>query len=103
MPGTPGEVQEQEKNETSLIDTSSEFEGNSSLNTTTKLSAGLEACQDALDDLNEKATSEIVSIEKKYVKLRKPFYKKRNEQIKKIPNFWSTVVSFTCSIYLFCL
>lgn len=43
-----------------------------------------------IDALNEKASDEILKIEQKYNKLRKPFYEKRNEAIKKIPNFWLT-------------
>lgn len=88
MPGTAGEVQGQEKNEISLLDTSSELDGDESLNTTGKLSTGLERIQDALDDMNEKASGEIMAVEQKYVKLRKPYYDKRNELIKKVPNFW---------------
>jgi template-activating factor I len=46
--------------------------------------------QGEIDALNEKASDEILKIEQKYNKLRKPFYEKRNEAIKKIPNFWLT-------------
>lgn len=38
--------------------------------------------------MNEKASEEILKVEQKYNKLRKPFFEKRNELIKKIPNFW---------------
>ena len=39
------------------------------------------------------ASVEILVVEQKYNKLRKPHYKKRNEIITKIPAFWSTVFS----------
>lgn len=46
-----------------------------------------------IDALNEKASDEILKIEQKYNKLRKPLFEKRNDAIKKIPNFWVTAVS----------
>lgn len=54
----------------------------------------IDACQNEIDSLNEKASEEILKVEQKYNKLRKPFFEKRNEIIKKIPNFWVTAVSF---------
>lgn len=54
----------------------------------------IDACQNEIDALNEKASEEILKVEQKYNKLRKPFFEKRNELIKKIPNFWVTAVSF---------
>jgi template-activating factor I len=36
------------------------------------------------------ASEEILKVEQKYNKLRKPFFEKRNDIIKKIPNFWLT-------------
>jgi template-activating factor I len=50
--------------------------------------------QNEIDALNEKASEEILQVEQKYNKLRKPHYEKRNELIKNIPNFWVTAVSF---------
>jgi hypothetical protein len=50
--------------------------------------------QDELDGLNEKASDEILSVEQKYNRLRKPVLEKRSESIAKIPNFWSRIVSF---------
>lgn len=50
----------------------------------------IDACQNEIDALNEKASEEILKVEQKYNKLRKPFFEKRNELIKKIPNFWVT-------------
>ncbi|KAH9512936.1 hypothetical protein Btru_037106 [Bulinus truncatus] len=50
----------------------------------------IDACQTEIDTLNEKASEEILSVEQKYNKLRRPHYNKRNEMIQKIPNFWWT-------------
>jgi len=46
--------------------------------------------QNDIDALNEKASEEILKVEQKYNKLRKPYFEKRNEIIKRIPNFWVT-------------
>jgi len=53
----------------------------------------IDGCQNEIDSLNEKASEEILKVEQKYNKLRRPFFDKRNELIKKIPNFWVTAVS----------
>ncbi|XP_063223531.1 protein SET [Bacillus rossius redtenbacheri] len=50
----------------------------------------IDACQNEIDALNEKASEEILKVEQKYNKLRKPFFEKRNDIIKRIPNFWVT-------------
>jgi len=50
----------------------------------------IDACQNEIDQLNEKASEEILKVEQKYNKLRKPYFHKRNDLIKKIPNFWVT-------------
>jgi template-activating factor I len=50
----------------------------------------IDACQNDIDGLNEKASEEILKVEQKYNKMRKPYFEKRNELIKKIPNFWVT-------------
>jgi len=50
----------------------------------------IDSCQNEIDQLNEKASEEILKVEQKYNKLRKPFFQKRNDLIKKIPNFWVT-------------
>jgi len=50
----------------------------------------IDACQNEIDSLNEKASEEILKVEQKYNKLRKPFFETRNGLIKKIPNFWVT-------------
>lgn len=54
----------------------------------------LEGIQDQIEDLNDKATEEILEVERKYNRLRKPIYEKRAEAIRKIPDFWFKVVSF---------
>jgi len=50
----------------------------------------IDACQNEIDNLNEKASEEILKVEQKYNKLRKPHFEKRNELIKRIPDFWIT-------------
>lgn len=52
----------------------------------------IDACQNEIDALNEKASEEILKVEQKYNKLRKPCYEKRSELVKRIPNFWVTAV-----------
>ena len=54
----------------------------------------IDAVQNQIDGLNEQASEEILQVEQKYNNLRKPFFSKRAEMIKKIPKFWVTVVSF---------
>lgn len=53
----------------------------------------IDSCQNDIDALNEKASEEILKVEQRYNKLRKPFFEKRNDIIKRIPNFWVTAVS----------
>jgi len=57
---------------------------------TQKALEDIDQCQNDIDALNEKASEEILKVEQKYNKLRKPHYEQRNELIKKIPNFWVT-------------
>jgi len=52
----------------------------------------IDGCQNEIDALNEKASEEILKVEQKYNKLRKPFFDKRNGIISKIPNFWVTAM-----------
>lgn len=59
----------------------------------------IDACQNEIDALNEKASEEILKVEQKYNKLRKPYFEKRNDIIKRIPNFWVTAVSFERLVY----
>jgi template-activating factor I len=51
----------------------------------------IDEIQNNLDSLTEKASAEILQVEQKYNKLRQPYYTKRGEMIKSIPNFWATV------------
>jgi template-activating factor I len=46
--------------------------------------------QSEIDALNEQASEEILLVEKKFNKLREPFYKKRFEDIATIQAFWVT-------------
>lgn len=55
----------------------------------------IDTCQNEIDSLNEKASEEILKVEQKFNKLRKPYFEKRNDLIRKIPNFWVTAVSVT--------
>jgi len=48
----------------------------------------LDSIQEEIEKLNDEATEEILQIEKKYNGLRKPYYKKRNDVIRNIPDFW---------------
>lgn len=50
----------------------------------------LQEIQDELEKINEKASDEVLEVEKKYNEVRKPVYDKRNEIIKAIPDFWLT-------------
>ena len=61
---------------------------------TQKVLEQVDACQTEIDELNEKASEEILTVEQKYNKLRKPHFDERNTLIQKIPNFWVTAVSF---------
>merc|ERR1712150_266760 len=50
----------------------------------------IDTTQNEVDALNEKASEEILKVEQKYNKLRRPYYDKRNEIIKRVPKFWLT-------------
>ena len=67
----------------------------------------IDSCQNEIDSLNEKASEEILRVEQKYNKLRRPFFDKRNQLIQKIPNFWVTAVSITSchviALFIYCL
>ena len=54
----------------------------------------IESVQNQIDSLNEQASEDILKVEQKYNRLRKPHFEQRTELIRKIPNFWVTVVSF---------
>lgn len=57
---------------------------------TQKALEDIDGCQNEIDNLNEKASEEILKVEQKYNKLRRPYFDKRNEIIKRIPKFWLT-------------
>lgn len=44
----------------------------------------IDTCQNEIDALNEQASEEILKIEQKYNKLRKPFFEKRSTIISKV-------------------
>ncbi|XP_072038781.1 protein SET-like isoform X2 [Amphiura filiformis] len=48
----------------------------------------IDSCQNEIDALNEQASEEILKVEQKFNKLRKPHFDRRNALIQKIPNFW---------------
>lgn len=52
----------------------------------------IDSCQNEIDALNEKASEEILKVEQKYNTLRKPYFQKRNDIIKRIPSFWVTAI-----------
>ncbi len=55
--------------------------------------AGMEHCQVEINALTQQANDEILKVEQRFNKLRKPAYIKRSNHIKKISGFWATVVS----------
>ena len=63
----------------------------------------IESVQNHIDSLNEQASEEILKVEQKYNRLRKPHFEERTDLIKKIPNFWMTVVSFCSLIVVICV
>lgn len=87
--------------------TDTSFEGDQSQDfdsATQKSLEDMDACQNEIDALNEQASEEILKVEQKYNKLRKPYYEKRNEMIKNIANFWINAVSFvSCVCVLDCV
>lgn len=56
----------------------------------TKALEQVENLQVEICNLNEKASEEILKVEQKFNKLRRPHFEKRNELLKEIPNFWLT-------------
>ncbi|XP_077997540.1 protein SET-like [Glandiceps talaboti] len=57
---------------------------------TQKALEDIDSCQNEIDALNEQASEEILKVEQKYNRLRRPHFDRRNELIRKIPNFWMT-------------
>mmetsp|Transcript_26481 Transcript_26481/g.43349 ORF Transcript_26481/g.43349 Transcript_26481/m.43349 type:complete len:254 (-) Transcript_26481:126-887(-) len=53
----------------------------------------LESIQEDIEKLNDKASEDVLEIEKKYNAKRRPLYKRRNEFLAKIPNFWQIAFS----------
>ena len=54
----------------------------------------IDQVQNQIDALNEEASEEILKVERKYNKMRRPHFEQRTQLIEKIPHFWLTVVSF---------
>jgi len=50
----------------------------------------LQEAQDELDKANEEANDKVLEIEQTYMEKRRPIYRRRNEVIQKIPEFWLT-------------
>lgn len=50
----------------------------------------IDGIQNEIDILNEKASEEILKVEQKFNKLRRPFFEKRNSVITNINSFWLT-------------
>lgn len=67
-----------------------ESEGNDVGDVTDRTLEDIDGCQNEIDKLNEKASEEILKVEQKYNKLRKPFFDKRNDLISSIAHFWVT-------------
>lgn len=55
--------------------------------------------ENELDSVNELACEEILKVEQKFSKVRKPIFEKRSEIIPRIPLFWVTAVSFTYPLF----
>jgi len=52
----------------------------------------IDSCQAEIDEINEKASTEILKVEQKFNGLRKPLFDRRASIIQKIPNFWMTAM-----------
>lgn len=52
-----------------------------------------EVIQREICNLNEKASEEILKVEQKFNKLRRPHFEKRNELLSQVPNFWLTTMA----------
>lgn len=50
----------------------------------------LQEVQDELEKISDDASDKVFEVEKKYNEIRQPVYKKRNEIIQSIPDFWLT-------------
>lgn len=76
-----------EDNESNPEEESQEYDA-----ATQKALEEIDATQNEIDAINERASDEILKVEQKYNKMRKPFFDQRNETISKIPNFWVTAM-----------
>jgi template-activating factor I len=43
--------------------------------------------------INDEASDKVLEVEQKYNEVRRPVHKKRNDIIKRIPEFWATTFS----------
>jgi len=50
----------------------------------------IEACQKEIDEIGDKETEEILIVERKFNKLRKPYYAQMAQLATKVPDFWFT-------------
>ncbi|KAG6479552.1 hypothetical protein ZIOFF_063019 [Zingiber officinale] len=50
----------------------------------------LQEIQDEIEKVNEEASDKVLEIEQKYNEIRRPIYRRRNEIIQSIPDFWLT-------------
>lgn len=62
---------------------------------TQKILEEMDVIQTQLDSIKEKASEEVLQIDIKYNRIRKPHLDKRSQLISNIPNFWATAVSFS--------
>jgi template-activating factor I len=73
-------------------DSGSEDETQEFDETTQKALEEIDSTQNEIDAINERASDEILRVEQKYNKMRKPYFDLRNDTISKIPNFWITAM-----------
>jgi template-activating factor I len=59
--------------------------------------SALSDVQEKLEQLSEEASEAIIKLEHQYLEKKAPFYKQRNDVIKRIPNFWKTAVFYAIS------
>jgi template-activating factor I len=59
---------------------------------TTDVLSQIEQVQTEIDELCEKASDEILAVERRFIKLRQPHYERRAELAAKVPGFWPTIL-----------
>ncbi|KAH1023211.1 hypothetical protein HUJ04_012459 [Dendroctonus ponderosae] len=59
---------------------------------TQKILEEMDVIQTQLDSIKEKASEEVLQIDIKYNRIRKPHLDKRSQLISNIPNFWATAI-----------